>query len=115
MVRILSTGTALNIAVTTGDAGQLGMAAEFDGYFSGPIYHLTGRLISRVSHLFGGLVRGNFDGSDRSKWDAPRGDRPRADLILGLWPSLTPRACLSLGERLWPYPHYFSRHSVYQH
>ena len=66
MVRILSTGTAMNIAVTTGDVGQLGMVAEFDGYFSG--------LISRLRPM-DGLALADFDRSDLSKGDALRGDR----------------------------------------
>lgn len=120
MVNILSTGTAMNIAVTTGDAGQLGMVAGFDGYFSGPIY----RLISRLIHPMGGLALGNFDGIDLFKGDALRGDRLWADRVLWLWQSLVLTGCLALGDsplgrpcqRLgWPYSHYFSQHSVSQH
>lgn len=103
MVNILSTGTAMNIAVTTGDAGQLGMVAGFDGYFSG--------LINRLIHPTDGLVLGDFDGDDRFKGDALRGDRPWADRFLGLWRFLTLTGCLTQGDCLgWPYPHYFSQH-----
>lgn len=108
MVRILSTGTAMNIAVTTGDAGQLGIVAGFAGYFSG--------LIRRSIRLAGGLTLGDFDRSDLSKGDALRGDRLRGDLSRGLWQSLVVAGCLALGDCTgWPYPHYFSQHSVSQH
>lgn len=107
MLRILSTGTAMNIAVTTGDAGQLGIVAGFDGYFSG--------LISRLRPI-GGLALGDFDRSDLFKGDALRGDRLWGDLFLWFRPSLVLMGCLTRGNRLgWPYPHYFSQHSVSQH
>ncbi|MBD2112009.1 MULTISPECIES: hypothetical protein [Cyanophyceae] len=115
MLRILSTGTAMNIAVTTGDAGQLGIVAGFDGYFSG--------LISRL-RLIGGLALGNSDRSDLFKGDALRGDCLWGDLFLWFRPSLVLMGCLAKGDsplgkpcqRLgWPYPHYFSQHSVSQH
>ncbi|MBW4483551.1 MAG: hypothetical protein KME14_13490 [Tildeniella torsiva UHER 1998/13D] len=111
MVNILSTGTAMNIAVTTGDAGQLGMVAGFDGYFSG--------LISRLIHPMDGLALGDSDGGDLFKGDALRGDRLWRGLFLGLWRFLTLAGCLNRGDsplgtpcqRLgWPYPHYFSQH-----
>ncbi|MEA5449191.1 hypothetical protein VB780_11470 [Leptolyngbya sp. CCNP1308] len=111
MVNILSTGTAMNIAVTTGDAGQLGMVAGFDGYFNG--------LITRLIHPMDGLVLGDSDGDDPSdllKGDALRGDRLWGDLLLSLWRFLGLVGCLTGGDRLGrPYPHYFSQHSVYQH
>lgn len=128
MVNILSTGTAMNIAVTTGDAGQLGMVAGFDGYFIGPI----NRLISRLIHPMGELALGNFDGSDLFKGDALGGDLPQAKLRQRLWgdrflwfrPCFALVGCLPeddspLGrpcQRLgWPYPHYVSQHFVSQH
>jgi hypothetical protein len=108
MVSILSTGTAMNIAVTTGDAGQLGMVAGFDGYFSG--------LISRLIRLVGGLTPSDSDRSDLFKGDALRGDRLWGDLFLWLWPSLALTGCLTRGDCTgWPYPHYFPQHSVSQH
>lgn len=112
MVRILSTGTAMNIAVTTGDVGQLGMVAGFDGYFSGLI------------RLMGELALGDFGRSDLLKGDALGGDRLWRDLFLGSWQFLVVTGCLALGDsplgRLcqrmgWFYPHYFSQHSVFQH
>ncbi|MBD2109454.1 hypothetical protein [Nodosilinea sp. FACHB-13] len=116
MLRILSTGTAMNIAVTTGDAGQMGMVAGFAGYFSG--------LISRLIRSMGGLALGDFDRRDLFKGDALRGDRLWGDLFLWFRPSLVLMGCLTRGDsplgkscqRLsWPYPHYFSQHSVSQH
>ncbi len=115
MLRILSTGTAMNIALTTGDAGQMGIVAGFDGYFSG--------LISRLRPI-GELALGDFDRSDLFKGDALRGDRLWADLFLWLGQSLVLTGCLTRGDsplgrpcqRLsWLYPHYFSQHSVFQH
>ncbi|MBW4461101.1 MAG: hypothetical protein KME47_12815 [Nodosilinea sp. WJT8-NPBG4] len=107
MLRILSTGTAMNIAVTTGDAGQLGIVAGFDGYFSG--------LISRLRPM-GGLALGDSDRSDLSKGDALGGDCLWGDCSLWFRLSLVLMQCLTWGDRMgWPYPHYFSQHSVFQH
>ncbi|PZV01653.1 MAG: hypothetical protein DCF32_16045 [Leptolyngbya sp.] len=116
MLRILSTGTAMNIAITTGDAGQMGIVAGFDGYLSG--------LISRLIHLVGELALGDFDRNDLFKGDALGGDRLWGDLVLSLWQSLVLTGCLTRGASLfgkpcqrlgWPYPHYLSQHSVFQH
>ncbi len=115
MVRILSTGTALNIAVTTGDAGQMGIVAGFDGHFSD--------LISRLIHPVGELALGESDRNDLFKGDALGGDRLWGDF---LWfrPFLVLAECLAQGDaplgrprqRLgWFYPRYFSQHSVSQH
>lgn len=107
MVRILSTGTAMNIAITTGDAGQLGIVAGVYGYFSG--------LISRLRPM-GGLALGDADRSDLFKSDALGGDRLWGDRFLWFRLSLGLTRCLAKGDRLsWPYPHYFSQHSVSQH
>jgi hypothetical protein len=108
MVCILSTGTAMNIAVTTGDAGQLGMVAGFDGYFSG--------LISQLIRPVGKFALGDSDRNDLFKGDALWGDRLWGDLVLTLWQSLALTGCLTRGNYLgWFYPHYFSQHSVFQH
>lgn len=115
MLRILSTGTAMNIAITTGDAGQVGIVAGFDGYFSGSI--------SRLIHLAGELALGNFDRNDLFRGDALGGDRLWGDSLwfrpflmlmgwLALGDSPLGRPCQRLG---WFYPHYFSQHSVSQH
>lgn len=107
MLRILSTGTAMNIAITTGDAGQMGIVAGFDGYFNG---------LRRLIHPMGGLALDDFDRTDLFKGDALRGDRLWGDLILLLWQSLVLTGCLTRDDRTgWPYPHYFSQHSVSQH
>ncbi|MBD1873597.1 hypothetical protein H6F75_08890 [Nodosilinea sp. FACHB-131] len=115
MVRILSTGTAMNIATTTGDAGQMGVVAGFDGYFSG--------LISRLRPI-GGLALGDADRSDLFKGDALGGDRLWGDCFFWFRPALVLMGCLTRGDsplgrpcqRMdWPYPHYFSQHSLFQH
>ncbi|MBD1916127.1 MULTISPECIES: hypothetical protein [Cyanophyceae] len=107
MVRILSTGTAMNIAITTGDAGQLGIVAGFDGYLSG--------LISRLRPMRG-LALGDSDRSDLFKGDALGGDRLWGVRFLWCRLSLVLMGCLAKGDRMgWPSPHYFSQHSVFQH
>ncbi len=114
MVRILSTGTAFDIATLTGDAGQLGMAAEFDGYFSG----LIGDLIDRLMYPICGAALGDFDGTDLSKGVALKGDRRWDDRFLGFKPSPKLWGYVALGDRIGPrisqrYLH--PQHSVSQH
>ncbi|WP_017297589.1 hypothetical protein [Nodosilinea nodulosa] len=113
MQRILSTGTAFTIATTTGDAGQLGMVAEFSGYFSG--------LISRlICPMIGGGALG-----DRCEADLSPGKALWNDLVLWFWPFLGLAGWFGLGDGLGKpdfddcarrrYLHYFSQHSVFQH
>ncbi|HZG37743.1 MAG TPA: hypothetical protein VEZ50_03595 [Nodosilinea sp.] len=63
MYHILSTGTAVKIAVTTGDAGQLGMAAGFAALTGdrrrGNLYLWFGQFVG----LWGCLITG-----DRTGW-----------------------------------------------
>lgn len=117
MKRILSTGTAFNIATTTGDAGQLGMVAEFSGYFSG----LIGRLIHPI---IGGFL-GDRAGIGLSRETALKGDRLGRDLVLWFRPFLRLAGwfsptnwdhCPDLGDYARRrYLHYFFQHSVSQH
>ncbi|MGF1520444.1 MAG: hypothetical protein ACFCVB_21965 [Nodosilinea sp.] len=116
MELILSTGTALNIATTSGDAGQLGMAVGFDGGF-------LGRISLLVCHWLGATL-GDFPRGDRFRGDFHRGDLPwglrlgaqLGDLYLWFWQFLGLTECLTLGDRRYrrPLPH-FSQHSVSQH
>ncbi|WP_035985241.1 hypothetical protein [Leptolyngbya sp. KIOST-1] len=79
MLSTLSTGTAFEIAATTGDAGQLGMAAEFDGYLSDRI----GGLI----HPIGGAALGGFHRTDLFPGMALGGDRQWDSQFPGFTPS----------------------------
>ena len=112
MELILSTGTALNIAITSGDAGQLGMAVGFDGGFRGRISLLV---CPRLGASLGDFRRGNL-----FKRDPHRGDRPWSaqsgaqlgDLYLWFWQFLGLTGCLALGDRRYRRPlHYFFQHS----
>ena len=116
MELILSTGTALNIATTSGDAGQLSMAVGFDGGFRGRISLLV---CPRLGDILGDFRRGNL-----SKGDPHRGDRPwcvqsgaqLGDLYLWFWQFLGLTGCLALGDRRYRRPlHYFFPQSVSQH
>lgn len=107
MELILSTGTALNIATTSGDAGQLGMVVGFDGDFMDRI----SRLVCPVL----GATLGDFRRGDRFRGDV-RGDHLGGDLYLWFWQLLGLTEGLTLGDRRYrrPLPH-FSQHSVSQH
>lgn len=108
MAMILSTGTALNIAPTSGDAGQLGMAVGFDGDFMGRI--------SLLGCFWLGDTLDDFRRSDRFKGDVSRGNRIWGDLYLWFWQFLGFTGCLALGDRNYRRPlHYFSQPSVFQH
>ncbi|PZO36500.1 MAG: hypothetical protein DCF17_17210 [Shackletoniella antarctica] len=120
MELILSTGTALTIATTSGDAGQLGMAVGFDGGFRGRISLLV---CPRLGAILGDFRRGNL-----FKRDPHRGDRPwcvqsgaqlgaqLGDLYLWFWQFLGLTGCLALGDRRYRRPlHYFFQHSGSQH
>ncbi|MBE9110373.1 hypothetical protein IQ273_13210 [Nodosilinea sp. LEGE 07298] len=124
MLRILSTGNAFDIAVTTGDAGQLGMAAEFDGYFSDRMGDLTGglmgRLVVRLMHPICGATLGDARRTDLSTGVALGGDRRWEDRFLGFKPSLKLWGCLAKGDRIGycvsqRYLRPLSQHSVSQH
>ncbi len=115
MELILSTGNALNIAPTSGDAGQLGMAVGFDGGFRGRINLLV---CPRL-----GATLGDFRRGDLLKRDNHRGDRPWSaqlgaqlgDRYLWFWQFLGLTGCLALGDRRYRRPlHYFFKHSVSQ-
>ena len=128
MLRILSTGNAFDIAVTTGDAGQLGMAAAFDGYLSDRIGDLIGGLIGGLMHPIGGAALSDFHRTDLSTGTALGGDRRWDDRFLGFklspqwWGYLTQgnsplgRPCQRTGycvSRRYLRP--LSQHSVSQH
>lgn len=106
MVRILSTGTAFDIAATTDDAGQLGMAAEFKGYLSG--------LIDRLMYPICGPALGDFHRTDLSKGVALGGDRRWEDRLLGF--KLSPRwwEYLAQSDRI-SQRYLHPQHSVSQH
>ncbi|PSR18616.1 hypothetical protein C8255_06500 [filamentous cyanobacterium CCP3] len=124
MLRILSTGNAFDIAVTTGDAGQLGMAAEFDGYLSDRmgdlIGGLTGQLVIRLMRSIRGATLGDAHRIDLSVGVALGGDRRWDDRFLGFklspqwWRYLPQGDCTGyrISQRyLCP----LSQHSVSQH
>ncbi|MGG6237830.1 hypothetical protein ACQ4N7_04255 [Nodosilinea sp. AN01ver1] len=119
MLRILSTGNAFDIAVTTGDAGQLGMAAEFDGYLTQASDRIGG-LISDLMHPIFGAVLGDFDRTDLSTGMALGGDRRWDDRFLGSklspkwWGYLSQGDCTAycISRR---YLRPLSQHSVSQH
>lgn len=112
MVRILSTGTAFDIATITGDAGQLGMAAEFDGYFSG----LIGDLVDRLMYLLCGEALGDFDRTDLSAGVALGGDRRWEDRFLWFKPFPRLWGYLAQSDRTSQrYRRPLSQHSVSQH
>ncbi|MBE9158664.1 hypothetical protein IQ265_17765 [Nodosilinea sp. LEGE 06152] len=98
MLRILSTGTAFDIAATTGDAGQLGMAAEFDGYISDRIGDLLDGLMGQLMHPTCGATLGNFDRTDLFKGVALGGDRRWADRFPWFELSLRLRGYLAQGD-----------------
>ena len=115
MELILSTGTALNIATTSGDAGQLGMVVGFNGVFLGRISLLVCPWL--------GATLGDCRRGDRFKGDI-RGDRPwglqlgdqLGNLSLWFWQFLGLTECLTLGDRRYRRPLlHFSQHSVSQH
>lgn len=91
MERILSTGTAFNVAAAAGDAGQLGMVVGFDGNFLGRISLLMGHLM--------GTTLGDFRRSDRCRGLVGQGNRLWEDLCLWFRPSLGLAGCDRLGDR----------------
>ncbi|PSN10725.1 hypothetical protein C7293_27005 [filamentous cyanobacterium CCT1] len=124
MLRILSTGNAFDIAVTTGDAGQLGMAAEFDGYFSDRmgdlIGGLIGRLVIRLMHPIWGATLSDAHRIDLSTGFALGGDRRWDDRFLGFKLSPQWRWYLTQGDLIGycvsrRYLRPLSQHSVSQH